>query len=241
MGTEILALIPARSGSKSIKDKNIRICAGMPLLAYSILSAQKSKRITRVIVSTDSPLYATIARSYGAETPFLRPRQIAEDHSTDLEVFTHALQWLADNESYIPETCVHLRPTYPVRKVEDIEHVIRILQEDEKIDSVRTVSPALETPYKMWTRSSSGFLREVANTSLPEAYNLPRQVLPIVYIQNACIDAVRTSVILHKRSMTGDNIFGYVMNHNFDVDEEFEFTRTEAILKNAQSRAGLTG
>ena len=92
----ILALIPARRGSKSIPDKNVRVVAGKPLLAYSIDHALRSKSVSRTVVSTDSESYAAIARQYGAETPFLRPPAIAGDESTDLEVFQHALNWLPD-------------------------------------------------------------------------------------------------------------------------------------------------
>src|SRR2546430_1486167 len=99
----VLALIPARAGSQSIRDKNIRPVAGKPLLVHSIEHAKSSALITRVIVSTDSEEYAKIARAAGAEVPFLRPAEISRDESTDLEVFLHALGWLKKNENYEPE------------------------------------------------------------------------------------------------------------------------------------------
>ncbi len=215
---EVLALIPARSGSKGIPHKNIRRLMGKPLLAHSIEHALKSKLITRTIVSTDSQIYVEIAREYGAETPFLRPPGISQDLSTDLDVFEHALKWLKKNENYIPDICVHLRPTYPLRKVEDINKVIQVLIDEPSIDSVRTVTLAPETPFKMWLRGNNDFLTPVIKTNIKDAHNLPRQGLPRVYLQNACIDAVRTEVILKKKSMTGSKIFGYIMNENFDID-----------------------
>lgn len=118
---EILAVIPARSGSKSVKDKNIRIMNGKPLLAHSIGHALQSELVNRVMVSTDSPLYQRIAQEYEAEAPFLRPAEISGDTSLDIEVFEHALRWLADNEGYRPDLCVHLRPTHPVRDPRDID------------------------------------------------------------------------------------------------------------------------
>src|SRR4030042_3642677 len=120
---KILAIVPARSGSKTVLDKNIRFIAGKPLLAPSIEHALASKLINRTIVSTDSPAYAEIAREYGAQVPFLRPTDISQDTSTDLEVFIHALNWLREQEGYVPDICVHLRPTYPIRNVDDIDRV----------------------------------------------------------------------------------------------------------------------
>lgn len=227
---EALALIPARSRSKSIPDKNIRIIAGKPLLAHSIEQALASKLITRTIVSTDSPTYTEIAHKYGAEVPFLRPSEISQDSSTDLEVFAHALKWLAKSEGYIPDICVHLRPTYPIRKVEDIDRVIQILLDNPSIDSVRSVAPAPATPMKMWFLGEDGLLSPVVRTEIREAYNLPRQLLPQSYIQNACIDAVWTRVITEMQSMTGMRIFGYVMKDNFDIDTEAQLQEAAKYL-----------
>jgi len=225
--TEVLAVIPARSGSKEIADKNIRVLAGKPLLAHSIGHALASSSVSRVIVSTDSPVYAEIARSYGAETPFLRPEEFAQDTSTDLEVFLHALTWLSTNQRYVPDICLHLRPTSPVRKPSDIETVIEILRDRPEIDSVRSVSCSPETPFKMWLRSPEGFISPVIHSDIPDAYNLPRQILPTVFLQNACIDAVRTNVITSQKSMTGKNIYGYVMDDSFDIDTEQDLRETE--------------
>jgi CMP-N,N'-diacetyllegionaminic acid synthase len=230
MAYKILALIPARSGSKGIPHKNIRPLAGKPLLAYSVEHALTSTLINRVIVSTDSPAYAEIARRYGAETPFLRPLDISQDHSTDLEVFTHALQWLRQNQGYIPDVCVHLRPTHPIRKVEHIDKIVQLLLHNPEIDSVRSVTPAPETPFKMWFRGQDGLLSPVVQTDIQEAYNLPRQMLPQAFVQNACVDAVRTNVVLEKHSMTGERILGYVMDASFDIDNEEQFRRAEEYL-----------
>lgn len=227
---EVLALIPARSGSKSIPDKNIRRVAGKPLLAHSIAHALAAPSITRTIVSTDSEAYAALAREYGAEVPFLRPAEFAQDQSTDLEVFTHALRWLAEHEGYRPDLCVHLRPTYPVRKIADIEAVIQILVDRPELHAVRSVAPAPHPPMKMWFRDDDGRLSPVVATGLRDAHSLPRQLLPPAYLQNACVDAVRTAVILEMRSMTGTEVFGYLMDDNFDIDHEAELRRAEAVL-----------
>ena len=223
----VIALIPARSGSKSMPDKNIRIMNGKPLIAYSIEAALKSRYIQRVIVSTDSEQYASIAREYGAETPFLRPYEFSRDTSLDIDVFRHYIQWSADRAAYVPEILVHLRPTHPIRKTEDIDHMIEILLQDPSVDSVRSLSPAAQTPYKMWLFSNGEKITPVANCDISEAYNAPRQLLPTVYLQNASIDVLRRTTITQKQSMTGTNIYGYVMNYDFDIDSESDFLRAE--------------
>ncbi len=113
--TQILALIPARGGSKGIPRKNIRSFAGYPLIEWSIAAAKQSELVTRIIVSTDDEEIAAVARECGAETPFLRPAEFAQDNTTDLPVFEHALQWLEENENYRPEIVIQLRPTSPIR------------------------------------------------------------------------------------------------------------------------------
>ncbi|HJS20636.1 MAG TPA: acylneuraminate cytidylyltransferase family protein, partial [Anaerolineales bacterium] len=148
--TEILALIPARGGSKGIPRKNIRSFAGYPLIAWSIAAARQSARVTRVIVSTDDDEITSVARECGAETPFLRPVELAQDQTTDLPVFEHALQWLEENENYLPEIVVQLRPTSPIRPQGMLDNAIRILLEHDDADCVRGVVPAGQNPFKMW-------------------------------------------------------------------------------------------
>lgn len=230
--SEVLAIIPARSGSKSVKHKNIRTIGGKPMIAYSVEHGLKANCINRVIVSTDSEEYAAIAREYGAETPFLRPAEYATDTSLDLEVFEHALQYLKDTEGYVPDIVVQLRSTYPIRDIQDIENMVSYLEEHPEVDAVRCVAPAKEVAYKMWHMDDKGMLSPIMK-DIPECYNMPRQQLPKVYYQNACIDVVRASVITEKHSMTGDVIAGYEMDHNFDIDTEEEFLKAERYLKMA--------
>lgn len=227
---ETLAVIPARSGSKSVKDKNIRTMAGKPMIAYSIEHALNAPSIDRVIVSTDSEKYAAIAREYGAEVPFIRPAEYATDTALDLDVFRHALSFLKENEGYEPDIVVQLRPTYPIRDIQDIENMIKYLREHPEVDSVRCVAYANEIPYKMWYMDEKGLLEPLMK-DIPECYNMPRQQLPKVYYQNACIDVFRANVVLEKNSMTGDNIAGYLMKENFDVDTEEDFLRAQEWLK----------
>ena len=227
---QILAIIPARSGSKSVVHKNIRMINGKPMLAYSIEHALQSSYINRVIVSTDSEEYAAIAREYGAQTPFIRPAQYALDSSLDLEVFEHALNFLEETEGYVPDLVVQLRPTYPIRKISDIDTMIEKMLADPLADSIRSLGPAKEVAHKMWYQNPDGMITPIL-TDIPEAYNMPRQQLPKIYYQNANIDIVRPDVITKKHSMSGSRILGYVMEENYDIDTEEEFVRTAEVLK----------
>lgn len=226
----ILAIIPARSGSKSVVDKNIRIIGDKPMLAHSIDHALQSKYINRVIVSTDSEKYASIARQYGAEIPFIRPAEYATDTALDIDVFYHALTYLQEKEKYTADIVVQLRPTYPIRNVSDIDAMIELLINNPETDSVRTIAPAKEIAYKMWRKNEDGSIIPLLN-DIPEAYNMPRQQLPEIYYQNACIDVIRASVITEQHSMSGEKILGYQMSENYDIDTEEEFARADQVIK----------
>lgn len=229
---KIVAVIPARSGSKGIPDKNIRLMDGQPLLSYSINAGLESKYIEKVIVSTDSRKYADIAESCGAEIPFLRPENISGDMALDLEVFDHYLNWLKQNDYEVPEIIVHLRPTHPIRNVQDMDTMIEMLLNNAEVDSVRSVSPASQVPYKMWlfNEEESNLMHPLVTCNVKEAYNAPRQALPKVYMQNACIDVLRSRNIIEENSMTGKVIWGYKMEYDFDIDSESEFLRAEQYM-----------
>lgn len=226
--SQVLALIPARAGSKSIPHKNIRNFAGKPLIAHSIEQARACPAVARVIVSTDSEQYAEIARRHGAETPFLRPADISGDASTDLEVFQHALRWLAEHEGAVPELCVHLRPTHPNRTVADIAAAVDLLRAHPDWDSVRSVVVTPDPPFKMWFRDESGLLEPVIKTDIPEAHSRPRQTLPATYLQNACIDVIRSATILELGSIAGRRIGSYLMRDFHDIDTHGQFASAEA-------------
>lgn len=227
---KVLAVIPARSGSKSVPHKNIRLMNGKPMLAYSIEHGKQSKYINRIILSTDSEKYAEIGREYGCEVPFLRPAEYATDTSLDIDVFYHCLRYLEETEGYIPDAVVQLRPTYPIRNVGDIDAMVELLFNSPEADSVRSIAPAKEIAYKMWRKGEDGKITPLL-TDIPEAYNYPRQELPEIYYQNACIDVARGRTILEQHSMSGKTILGYEMSKNFDIDTEEEFQRAEQYLK----------
>jgi YrbI family 3-deoxy-D-manno-octulosonate 8-phosphate phosphatase len=218
--TEILALIPARGGSKGIPRKNIRDFAGYPLIVWSIAAAKQSQFVTRVIVSTDDEEIAAVARDYEAETPFLRPAEFAQDNTPDLPVFEHALAWLEENENYRPDVLVQLRPTSPIRPRGCVDSAIKLLTEHEDADCVRGVVPAGQNPHKMWRFAGESEpmkpLLEVEG--IAEPYNAPRQILPPVYWQTGHIDAIRVSTIKEKHSLTGDVIYPLLIDPRYTVD-----------------------
>ena len=231
--TEILALIPARGGSKGIPRKNIRYFAGYPLLAWSIAAAKQSEFVTRVIVSTDDEEIAAVARECGAETPFLRPAEFAHDKTADLPVFEHAIQWLEENEEYRPEIVVQLRPTSPIRPKGMLDNAIRILLEHNDADCVRGVVPAGQNPFKMWRFDGEGKpMRQLLTMDgIAEPYNAPRQILPPVYWQTGHIDAIRVSTIKGKHSLTGDVIYPLLIDPRYtvDIDNVSDWAKYEAL------------
>ena len=214
---EVLALIPARGGSKGIPRKNIKRLGDHPLIAYSIAAGIHSDLVKRTVVSTDDPEIAEIARSYGAETPFIRPAELAADNTRDLPVFQHALSWLAEQESYRPDILVQLRPTSPFRPPELVDEAVQILLDHPEADSVRGVVPSKQNPYKMWRIQPEGQMVPLLETELKEHYNMPRQKLPMTYWQTGHIDAIRTTTVLNG-SMSGENIFPCRIDPQFSVD-----------------------
>jgi YrbI family 3-deoxy-D-manno-octulosonate 8-phosphate phosphatase len=217
---EILALIPARGGSKGIPRKNIRSFAGYPLLAYSIAAGLQAKTEMRVVVTTDDEEIAEVARACGAETPFLRPAELAEDRTTDLPVFQHALNWLAEHEDYQPQIVVHLRPTTPIRPPDLVDRAIAVLRAHPEADSVRGITPAHQNPFKMWLMDGEDRpIRPL--TSVPgieEPYNSPRQVLPAAYSHTGLIDTIRPRTILELNSMSGKIILPILFDLSYDAD-----------------------
>lgn len=232
---EVLAVIPARGGSKGIPHKNIREFAGHPLIAYSIAAAKQSSFVTRVIVSTDDEAIAAKARELGAETPFMRPAEYSGDHALDLPVFRHACEWLAENEDYHPDFVIQLRPTSPIRPVGLIDNAIQILLDHPEADSVRGVVPAGENPYKMWqidpqTGQMHGLLKL---EGVAEPYNAPRQLLPRTFWQTGHIDAIRPErTFMAGDSMSGKVVFPIFIDPSFtvDIDTPDDWIRYERVV-----------
>ena len=218
MDKEILAIIPAREGSKGIKNKNIKLFNNKPLIYWSIKLAKECKYINRIICSTDSKKYAKIASQCGAETPFLRPSEISQDLSTDYELIEHCLNELK-KENYIPDIIVQLRPTYPNRKLEILNETISLfLKNYNEYDSLRTIIPFNKSPFKMYRIKKNinnnklnlkPLFKKIDN--IDEPYNRCRQELPKTYLHNGYIDIIKTDTVLKLKSVTGNNIYPYLM------------------------------
>ena len=228
---EILALIPARGGSKGIPRKNLLVLAGKPLVAYSIEQALASRYITRTIVSTDDAEIADVARRYGADVPFVRPSELAQDLSPDLDVFRHALAWLRDRERYHCDLVVHLRPTAPVRRLALIDSAIETMLRQDDADSLRAVSRSEQTPYKMWRMVDGRLEPLVPMAGVAEPHSLPRQELPELYWQNGYVDIVRPHVVLDLGMMAGHRIAPFIVDEPVpELDYPDDVPRLEAAL-----------
>lgn len=226
-----IALIPARGGSKSIPNKNIRLLGGAPLLAYSIAAGLQAKWVDRVLVSTDSAEIAEVALAWGAEVPFLRPAELAEDTTTDFPVFEHALRWLEENEGYRADIIVQLRPTSPLRPPHLVDEAIELLRTAPDADSVRGVTPSGQNPFKMW-RIENGALQPLLTLDLPEPYNQPRQALPDTFWQTGHVEVMRRETIIQKHSLTGDVILPCLVppEYAIDLDNLYQWDYAEHVL-----------
>jgi N-acylneuraminate cytidylyltransferase len=230
MITDIIAIIPARSGSKGVPDKNIQMLAGHPLLTYSIAAARLAG-IERVILSTDSEQYATIGRFYGAEAPFLRPSHIATDQATDYQFMRHAMEWLREQEPQIPEFWMHLRPTTPLRDPDILRAALRSIQSTPAATSLRSGHVAPESPFKWFMKNEQGFFRGLREDLTPEKVNLPRQTFPVVYIPDGYVDIVRSSYVLSNADLHGDAMLVFESPRCTEVDDPDDFTYLEYELQ----------
>ncbi|MBI2639306.1 MAG: acylneuraminate cytidylyltransferase family protein [Candidatus Sungbacteria bacterium] len=233
---KILGIIPARGGSKSIPWKNIALLAGKPLIYYTIREAKKSRLLGAFIVSTDDPKIARVARRFGADVPFLRPKNLAGDKSPDIEFFQHAVSWIEKHRGWKPDIVVNLRPTAPLRTAEDIDRVISLMLKTG-CDSVRTVSaPNPFNPFKMWTISAqeTGIMKPLIKTAHYSKLgtDVPRQLLPKVYWQNGLVDATRAKFI-KKGVIYGPDIRGVITDplRNADLDEPKDLKLAERAMR----------
>ena len=225
----IVGIVPARGGSKSIPRKNVKLLGGIPLIAYSIEAGLRSKYLDRVIVSTDDPEIAAVAREWGAEVPFMRPAELAGDLATDLPVFEHALRWL-EEEGYRCDAVVQLRPTSPFRPPACVDEAVEVLLSGNA-DSVRGITPSGQNPYKMW-RIEDGMMQPLLDSEFAEPYNMPRQELPDTFWQTGHVEVIRTATILEMGSMTGYRIAPYVLDpaYAIDLDNELQWKFAEYVL-----------
>lgn len=226
----VVALIPARSGSKSVVGKNIKLLGGHPLMAYSIAAAKLASGIDRVIVSTDSVEYASIASKYGAEVPFLRPPEISSDNSTDNEWIKHALDWMQNEEDFVPKYLIHLRPTAPIREIKVINYAIKYMIKNIKATALRSAHKTHLTPYKMFKLNGEYMKAFLNYEGVEEFYNLPRQFFEDAYIPNGYVDIIRPSVFINTGLLHGDRIKLWETDIVPDIDTIADFNFAEKIF-----------
>lgn len=225
-----LAIIPARSGSKRLKDKNIKNLCGKPLVAWSIESALKSKYINEVVVTTDSEQYANIARNYGATTPFLRPRDLSLDTSSTFDAIEHTISFYRDHFQKNFDYIVLLQPTSPLRRAYHIDNACELLLQNNK-NSIISVTTCEHSP--LWTntlpsnQSMDDFLR-------PEIQDTRSQDLPAYYRLNGAIYIANTDILLKKESFFIKNSMAYCMDnlYSIDIDTELDFAFAEFLISN---------
>tara|TARA_X000000950_G_scaffold9140_2_gene10137 strand:- start:37873 stop:38685 length:813 start_codon:yes stop_codon:yes gene_type:complete len=225
------ALIPARSGSKGVPDKNIMKLNGHPLLGWSIAAAKKSKLIDRVVVSTNSKEYADIAIRYGADIPFMRPDEISDDTSTDFEFVEHALNFFKD-ESMEPNYIVHLRPTTPIRDPLILNAAIKLAQNSGECSSLRSVHEMSETAYKTLEIDESNFLKPIGvSKNFRLDNNAPRQAFPKTYQANGYVDILVTSNIRRNNNIHGDHSIPFLTEYAVEIDCVDDFKYLEYTLE----------
>jgi len=225
----LLGLITARGGSKGIARKNIALCAGLPLLAWTVRAAKQSGVISRLILSTDDQEIAELGRSYGLEVPFMRPADLANDRASSIDVVLHALRWLQESEDYIPDYVLLLQPTSPLRRAKDIRGAWEKVCAQGAV-SVIGISPAREHPFWVKRMDTHGRITEfLAGESVPAT----RQELPPAYVVNGAIYLSATTAILANNTFYSDPTYGYVMppECSVDVDTELDLRLAELLLK----------
>lgn len=225
-----MGLIPARGGSKGVPRKNIRLLGQKPLIAWTIEAATKSKFLDRVILSSDDTEIIEVANSYGCESPFIRPAELAADNSTALETALHALQSLAEDYEYL----VLLQPTSPLRTSEDIDSCIQMCH-SHNASSCAAVCEPRKSPYWMFSRNSEGFLVPL----LRHAQNIScRQELPKAYVVNGAVYVAKTNWLGNTASFVTEETLAYEMpeERSIDIDTELDFKLAELIIEGGRQK-----
>jgi N-acylneuraminate cytidylyltransferase len=224
---KVVALIPARAGSKGVPNKNVRLLGGHSLMAWSIAACLKSSTIDRVIVSTDSSEYASLAIKLGAEAPFLRPVEMSGDRSTDYEFIVHAMDWLAAEQSE-PEYLVHIRPTTPLRDPVLIDDAVAAFMAEPNATALRSVHEMSESAYKTFEIGTGGQLKRLGadNTELDSSNNA-RQQFPSTYQANGYVDVLSTAFIRKTKLIHGDHVIPFITTTVVEVDTEDDFGHLE--------------
>jgi CMP-N,N'-diacetyllegionaminic acid synthase len=239
---EIISLIPARSGSKGVTDKNIRVLGGRTLLEWSIKASLLSSSISRTIVSTDSIEYQKLAISKGAECPFLRPAEISTHSSGDIDFVKHALVEL-ERSGYRPDLIIHLRPTTPFRQPSVIEQAILQAKENETWSAIRSVHEMSESAYKSFEIQNDG---KLVSTFLKdrnlEKSNFARQAFPVTYQPNGYVDVLSVENIFQSDELHGSAVQAFITEPVIEIDSIYDLDLAETIsIRRPELRERLFG
>ena len=237
MTPRAVALIPARAGSKRVRDKNIGQLGGHPLLAYAIAAARASGVFDAVVVSTDSARYADIARYYGAEVPALRPAPLAGDTSPDIEWVEHMLD-VIDRGGARYDVFSILRPTSPFRQAETIRRAWKAFCDDPAADSLRAVEPCRQHPAKMWIKRGNRLLPLLPFGPEQQPWHSSQYpALPLVYVQNASLEIAWTRVVREGRTIAGVTLIPFITEgfEGFDVNHPDDWHIAELLVARGEA------
>ncbi len=224
--SKIIAVIPARSGSKSIIDKNIKKIGGKPLIAHSIEQCIKSKLFQKIYISTDSTKYAKISKKFGPVEVILRPKKICKDNSTDYEMIKHLIDSVNINYDFI----AHIRPTSPLRNIKDLQLAIKKFTKSN-FSSLRSVHEMSESSYKT-VEIKKGKITPLKNLKLNlETINKPRQNFPKTFSPNGVIDIYRKKVILKERKLFGKKVKAFITSFCQEIDNIEDFRYLQFLWK----------
>lgn len=231
---KIIGVIPARGGSKGIPGKNIKLLAGKPLIAYSIEAAQKSKMLTRCIVSTDDEKIKDVALSFGGNIPFMRPAELATDTALAIPTIQHAVSECERLYSETYDYIVMLQPTAPLRTEKDIDHALSQLVDTKSDGVISVVDVDNWHPMKMKVFNGD----RLVDYEKPPLENPPRQLLPKVYIVNGAIYATKRSIFMKNNTFQGSVCTGYIMppERSVNIDTEIDFLAAEHYLRRIKER-----
>ena len=234
----LVALVPARMGSKRVPGKNIRLLGGHPLIAYTIAPAIQSGIFDRVIVSTDVEEIAAIARHYGAEVPFLRPPAMAGDQSPDIEWVEYTLTTLrASGQPY--DCFALLRPTSPFRTPHTLQRAWQTFLQDGRADSLRAVEKCAQHPGKMWLVRGNRLLPLLPFGPAEQPWHSSQyQSLPLVYVQNASLEIAWSRVVFDGRTIAGQTLVPFFTDgmEGFDINDRFDWVLAEQLLASGEAR-----
>jgi CMP-N,N'-diacetyllegionaminic acid synthase len=232
---EIWCFIPARSGSKTIKHKNLYKIRGKELIKYSVGFAKKSNLFHKIIFSSDSVRYFNVIKKFKSIEFHHRNKKISKDKTTDLEVFQDYLKIAEKKFKYLPKYFAHLRPTTPLRKKNYVIEAIKKIKRSPNITALRAVSPMSNPSFKTMIIQKNR-LYSITGEKNIDKFNKPRQLFKKTYLPNGYIDILKTETIL-KKSFHGNNVLPFIIDQfNSDIDDINDAFRVETFLKKYENR-----